>query len=221
MAKRYLTLEYDQADVFDAVVKVGDQGETLGKRLLGIMLEGPRFVTDLGLGVYGITPRHSDCDPVDVARAGWQAEREAESEKIWVILQEPGKVPQRKGPFDHEWCKRFIREVLEARSTAYITVLESDGYGGFWPSWGGEWLEIADGRSAPRVRRHNATVKAAHGDHSVEPAPDVWTPRRLAHLVEISAEAMRARSKPLSTAEKEAIVERALEVEFSTTGREG
>ncbi|MGW5957067.1 DUF3850 domain-containing protein [Methylorubrum thiocyanatum] len=52
-----ITLTFDQGELFDAVAKVGDGGETLGRRIVGVMLTGGRsnFREDVGLAYYGVT----------------------------------------------------------------------------------------------------------------------------------------------------------------------
>lgn len=97
-------------------------------------------------------------------------------DKLWFILREPGCVPERKGPFPHSMTRPFVREVMDARPTAHITVLSIHG-DDIEVQDGPEWLMMADGRSAPRARRHIASTRAAHGlqagrrapSHEVEP----------------------------------------------------
>lgn len=80
---------------------------------------------------------------------------------IWLILREPGKVPERKGPFDCGRLAPVLRELMHVRPAAFITVLTwHDGAG---PSVqdGPECLEMIDGRSRPIAKRHRASTAAA------------------------------------------------------------
>lgn len=80
---------------------------------------------------------------------------------FWLVLREPGSVPQRKGPWPRSRVRAVLREFITARPTAYIDVLTigSDG-----PSvqHGPELLQMLDGRSIGVGRRHNARTRAAH-----------------------------------------------------------
>lgn len=77
----------------------------------------------------------------------------------WVMLQEPGCVPEMKGPFGSRFLPAFLRECMDARPTALLTVVTVDeGVPQFDEA--GMWLTVADGRSVPRVQRWRARVKA-------------------------------------------------------------
>lgn len=86
-----------------------------------------------------------------------------DDERFWLVLHEPGNVPQRKGPWPRSEIKAVLREFMAARPTAYIDVLtlEHDG-----PNvrHGPEVLQILDGRSMGVGRRHNAQTRAAHAE---------------------------------------------------------
>ncbi len=78
----------------------------------------------------------------------------------WLILREPGCVPERKGPFPPQTLAATLREFMDARPSAFITVVEIHG-----PEIsvedGPQCLEILDGRSAATAAKHRATSCAA------------------------------------------------------------
>lgn len=90
------------------------------------------------------------------------------AQKTWLILREPGKVPERKGPFPHSNIAVVLREFMKARPSAYITVLT---WGGNEPDVqdGPECLEMADGRSSSIASRHRSSTIAASGDRTAVP----------------------------------------------------
>ena len=79
---------------------------------------------------------------------------------IWLILRAPGKVPRLKGPFPRANLVDTLREFIEARPEAFITVLSISETGPMVDD-GPETLEILDGRSAPTARKHRASTRAA------------------------------------------------------------
>lgn len=84
-------------------------------------------------------------------------------ERFWLVLHEPGSVPQRKGSWPRSEIKTVLREFMAARPTAYIDVLtlEADGPN---VQHGPEVLQILDGRSMGVGRRHNKQTREAHAD---------------------------------------------------------
>jgi hypothetical protein len=83
-----------------------------------------------------------------------------EDERRWFILREPGCVPQLKGPFPPKMVKGFLRELMEHRPHAFVTVL-SISYGQPVVEDGPECLEILDGRMAATARRHRQSTRKA------------------------------------------------------------
>jgi len=91
--------------------------------------------------------------------------------RFWLMLQEPRRVPERKGPWPMADTLKILREFMAARPGAYITILTVDEEGVPWVQHGPEWLEMMDGRSRSVVRRHNRSVLSAHvARHAEEPA---------------------------------------------------
>jgi hypothetical protein len=90
----------------------------------------------------------------------------------WLILREPGKVPERKGPFGYIPLADTLREFMAARPSALITVLtwENESAGPLVQD-GPECLEMIDQRSASVARRHRASTRAAWADANGEIAP--------------------------------------------------
>lgn len=102
-----------------------------------------------------------------IARAE-EAERRHEG-KFWIELREPGRVPERKGEFPIPGMSKILREFMDARPTAFLTVV-TIGYTGPDFQHGPEALQMADARSMERGRKHNARVREAHGDHATKTA---------------------------------------------------
>jgi hypothetical protein len=104
------------------------------------------------------------------------AEPAGEEDSFWLVLREPGTLPERKGPWKGagQQMARTLREFIAARPTAYIDVLTwSPGYGPL-VRHGPDVLQMLDGRSMSVGRRHNARTRAAHADHHVAPCPLAW-----------------------------------------------
>ena len=83
-----------------------------------------------------------------------------ETADTWLILREPGRVPQIKGPFHARTFAATLREVMKARPSAFITVLTWHHYGPHVED-GPEALEIIDRRSASTAKRHRQSTAAA------------------------------------------------------------
>jgi hypothetical protein len=84
--------------------------------------------------------------------------------RFWLTLQEPGCVPERKGPWLNTGMAVILREFMEARPTAYINILTVNDAGEPQIEHGPEWLQMLDGRSMGTGRRHNEQTRAAHAD---------------------------------------------------------
>jgi hypothetical protein len=84
---------------------------------------------------------------------------------FWLVLHEPGCVPERKGPWPKSRSCDVLREFMRARPRALIDYLwmEPDGP---QVEHGPAWLSMLDGRSRPFVKRHNANVRAAFAANS-------------------------------------------------------
>ncbi|PSJ60803.1 hypothetical protein [Pseudaminobacter soli (ex Li et al. 2025)] len=81
--------------------------------------------------------------------------------RFWLELREPNRVPQRKGPFLKSRTAEVLREFMDARPTAFISVVTVDHDGPLFED-APECLMIADGRSKARALRHIQSSKAAH-----------------------------------------------------------
>jgi hypothetical protein len=90
--------------------------------------------------------------------------------RFWLIVHEPGKVPDRKGPWLHTGFREVMRDFIGAYPTAYLTVLTVDADGTPWVQHGPEALQMADGRSMSVGRKHNARTLAAHSSALQESA---------------------------------------------------
>jgi hypothetical protein len=81
-------------------------------------------------------------------------------EMTWFILREPNRVPERKGPFAADQVKGFLRELMDVRPTAFISVLTVHADGPHVQD-GPECLEMMDARYRAAAARHRANTKAA------------------------------------------------------------
>ncbi|TIN41371.1 MAG: hypothetical protein E5Y10_22785 [Mesorhizobium sp.] len=84
----------------------------------------------------------------------------------WIELREPNCVPQLKGSFKLAAISSILREFMDARPKAFITVITIDCYGRPLLQDGPEALMMADGRSRARARRHIETSRTAFADSS-------------------------------------------------------
>lgn len=82
--------------------------------------------------------------------------------RFWLIVHEPGKVPDRKGSWPRSQLPQIMREFIAARPTAYLTVLTVGADGSPDVQHGPEALQMADGRSMRTGSAHNARTFAAH-----------------------------------------------------------
>jgi hypothetical protein len=110
---------------------------------------------------------HSDPRPVA------EGLREGLTDLFWLIVREPGMVPDRKGPWPHRDTAKVMREFIAARPRAFIDVLTIGPDGTPDVQHGPEALQMADARSMSIGSKHNVRVRAAAEDalatHS--PAP--------------------------------------------------
>ncbi len=83
------------------------------------------------------------------------------TDRFWLILREPGMVPDRKGPWKHAHTAKILREFMVARPTAFIDVLTIGHDGTPDVQHGPEALQMADGRSMSVGRKHNERTRAA------------------------------------------------------------
>jgi len=84
--------------------------------------------------------------------------------RFWLVLQEPGRVPERKGPWLRTGMAPILRDFMKLRPTAYIHVLTVDDFGEPWVEHGPEALQILDARSMGTGKKHNERVRAAHAE---------------------------------------------------------
>jgi hypothetical protein len=82
--------------------------------------------------------------------------------RFWLIVHEPGKVPDRKGSWPRSQLPQIMREFIAARPNAYLTVLTVGADGSPDVQHGPEALQMADGRSMRTGSTHNARTLAAH-----------------------------------------------------------
>lgn len=86
--------------------------------------------------------------------------REAEG-RFWLIVREPGMVPERKGSWPHRDTAKVLREFIAARPRAFLDVLTIGSDGTPDVQHGPEALQMADARSMSTGSKHNARVRAA------------------------------------------------------------
>jgi hypothetical protein len=97
----------------------------------------------------------------------------AMEDRFWLVLQEPGRIPERKGPWKHSETARILREFMAARPTAYIHVLTLGDDGTPHVDHGPEVLQTIDGRSMSTGRAHNQRVRKAHAAALSASPPEV------------------------------------------------
>lgn len=85
--------------------------------------------------------------------------------RFWLVLQEPGRIPERKGSWPFPIMAQILREFMQARPTAYIHVLTINAFGEPVVEHGPTTLQILDARSMNTARKHNERVGAAHAEH--------------------------------------------------------
>lgn len=87
--------------------------------------------------------------------------RGALADRFWLIVREPGMVPDRKGPWPHRDTAKVMREFIAARPRAFLDVLTIGPDGTPDVQHGPEALQMADARSMTVGSKHNARVRAA------------------------------------------------------------
>ena len=115
--------------------------------------------------------------------------------RFWLIVHEPGLVPELKGPWEHVGFKSVMRDFIAARPLAYLTVLTVDEQGVPDVQHGPEALQMADGRSMGVGRRHNQRTREAHraaltpsAAGTILPASGEWSPSAAVQTAPVVAE---------------------------------
>jgi len=109
--------------------------------------------------------------------------------RFWLIVREPGKVPERKGSWPHREVAHRLREFIAARPHAFIDVLTIGHDGVPEVEHGPEVLQYTDGRSMSVGRKHNQRVRAAAEEAlaSLPPATDPAMVRKPKTAAELKA----------------------------------
>jgi hypothetical protein len=94
--------------------------------------------------------------------------------RFWLVLQERGCVPRRKGPWPLTETAARLREFIAANPTAYIYVLMLDYRGEPQIQWGPECLQMLDGRSMSVGRKHNERIASMEAVRP--PVGEGWQP---------------------------------------------
>ncbi len=80
----------------------------------------------------------------------------------WIIIRDPGCVPDQKGPFLPTQVAGFLREVFAARPTSLVEVITvHDGGKQISVQDGPQCLMMIDGRSTSVALRHIKQCRAA------------------------------------------------------------
>lgn len=95
-------------------------------------------------------------------------EEERFDDRFWLVLREPRKSPELKGPFRSGIMPlaHTLREFMADRPRSLITVLTITSSGPLVED-GPQALEIADGRSHPVAANHRRSSLAAFADAAV------------------------------------------------------
>lgn len=83
------------------------------------------------------------------------------TDRFWLIVREPGRVPDRKGPWKHSETAKVLREFMAANPTAFIDHLTIGDDGTPDVEHGPLVLQYTDGRSMAVGRKHNERTRAA------------------------------------------------------------
>lgn len=92
------------------------------------------------------------------------------ADKFWLELREPKCIPERKGPWPRERKAEILREFMDARQTAQISVVTWT-YDGPHFQDAPECLSMLDGRSMRRACRHIESSNRARASAQQEPVP--------------------------------------------------
>lgn len=82
-----------------------------------------------------------------------------ENRGAWVVIRDPGCVPDLKGPFLDSQIADFLREVFKHRQQSFVEVVTVHD-SGIDVQDGPEALDVIDGRSAPVARAHRKRLSA-------------------------------------------------------------
>ncbi|EGI55000.1 hypothetical protein SUS17_2081 [Sphingomonas sp. S17] len=80
---------------------------------------------------------------------------------FWLIIREPGRVPDRKGPWPLKQTASILREFMAANPQSFIDYLTIGADGSPYVEHGPEVLQMTDGRSMSVGSKHNARVREA------------------------------------------------------------
>lgn len=119
--------------------------------------------------------------------------------KFWLIIREPGLVPDQKGPWPLEQTASILREFMAANPKSFIDYLTIDPDGSPYVDHGPEVLQMTDGRSMSVGRKHNARVReaatAALSTLSADAHSDDIAVGRFAALMKAKLAASRAKGR--------------------------
>lgn len=96
--------------------------------------------------------------------------RVALERRFWLIVREPGMVPDCKGPWELADTAKVLREFMAANPTAFIDYLTVGDDGVPDVEHGPLVLQYTDGRSMSVGRRHNEQVRAALAERATTAA---------------------------------------------------
>jgi hypothetical protein len=85
------------------------------------------------------------------------------SDRVYFSLLEPGRVPDKKRPYGNE--AKYLRELMDARPSAIITVVTVTEAGDVYFDDAGEWLHMLNGRYRHACRRYRANWRSAWGQY--------------------------------------------------------
>jgi hypothetical protein len=92
----------------------------------------------------------------------YEAKRESVAQgRFWIIVRDPGCVPDMKGPWPIAVMAKTLREFMDARPTSLLTVLTISEDGCPSVQDAPECLMMLDGRSMSRSSKHIQTSKRA------------------------------------------------------------
>lgn len=83
-------------------------------------------------------------------------------DRFWMLVRDPGCVPERKGPFLKVDTAARIREFMRARPFSFLSILTIDPSGQPSIEDGPQVLQTLDGRSVRFASKHIARLRSIY-----------------------------------------------------------
>jgi len=83
-------------------------------------------------------------------------------DRFWMLVRDPGCIPERKGPYLKADTAARIREFMRARPFSFLSILTVDQSGQPSIADGPEVLQSLDGRSVSFASKHIARLRSTY-----------------------------------------------------------